>query len=483
MFAEYRSALNATSIVGMVLSATMLIPAFANFAAHAPGTLAYALSAILTCLLWAFIALATVNSHARYGRRFGILLVNMLWWLLPLSVVSPLVWGPAQLDFTDALFETISGFTTTGSTVITDIEGLDPGTKLWRSMIQWFGGLGILSIGLLVLPFLKVGGLQLFRLESSDKSDLPLPRFISFAKSVMVVYVVLTVLCAVGFAVTGMNAFDAINHAMTTLSTGGYSTHDASFGWFPNSSSLWVGSVFMAVGSLPFTLWVTLLFTRHRPKPDPQIFLFFVIIAASVLLIAVIGRRDPGALTARGLAEDVFDVVSIITTTGYAAGDYTLWSSLTPPLFFLLTFFGGCAGSTAGGVKIYRFIVLVQMVRGALRELINPNGVFPVQYGGQQVDPTIARSALVFVIAFAGILGLFTLTLGAQGLDFDTSLTGALTALTNVGPGLGSFIGPSGNFALLPDASKLTLAAAMIAGRLEIMVALALFMPIMWRRF
>jgi len=481
MFDEFRAALYATSLVGLVLSASMVVPGLVNLASGEHAWVTFFRSSALTSLVWLLIAVATARGPQRYSRRFGLILVNMLWWLLPLASVAPLIFGPAQLGFSDALFETVSGFTTTGSTVITGLDALDPGTLVWRSMIQWFGGLGILSVGLLLLPFLKVGGLQLFRLESSDKFDIPMPRFIEFSKSVVTVYVLLSALCAAGYFLTGMGAFDAINHAMTTLSTGGYSTHDQSFGYFQNTSTLWVGSIFMAAGGLPFTLFVMLIFTRKKLTIDPQVYGFFIIIAIASIMI-LIGRQDGGAHTMRGVAEDVFNVVSVITTTGYVAGDYERWSPLAAPLFFLLTFFGGCAGSTAGGLKIYRLIVLLEMVRGALREMVYPNGVFVVRYGQRTVDSAIFRSALVFTIAFAGVLGVSTLALGAQGNDFVASLTGSLTALTNVGPGLGSVIGPAGNFAALPDSSKLTLVAGMIAGRLEIMVVLALFMPMLWRQ-
>ncbi len=481
MFDELRAALHATSLVGLALAASMLVPGVVDLMADHPAWIDFIACAALTGIFWLLIAISTANRPVRFSRRFGIILVNMLWWVLPLATVAPLMYGPAGLSLANALFETVSGFTTTGSTVITGLDSLDPGTLVWRSMIQWFGGLGILSVGLLLLPFLKVGGLQLFRLESSDKFDIPMPRFIELSKSVVAVYVFLTTLCAIGFLLSGMSPFDAVNHAMTALSTGGYSTHDLSFSYFPNTSTLWVGSVFMAAGGLPFTLFVMLLFTRKKAFLDPQIVGFAVIIAAASVLI-LIGRQGVGAHTPRGVAEDVFNVISVITTTGFVAGDYEHWSPLAAPLFFLLTFFGGCAGSTAGGLKIYRLIVLVEMVRGALREMVYPNGVFMVRYGNRTVDNGIFRSALVFTIAFAGVLGLATLMLGAQGNDFVASLTGALTALTNVGPGLGSIIGPVGNFASLPDSSKYTLVAAMIAGRLEIMVVLALFMPLLWRQ-
>lgn len=480
MFDELRAALHATSLVGLVLAGSMMVPGVVGFASGEADWITFFQCSALTSLICLMIAIATRSQQVRFSRRFGLILVNMLWWLLPLTTVAPLIYGPAGLSFADALFETVSGYTTTGSTVITGLDQMDNGTLIWRSMTQWFGGLGILSVGLLLLPFLKVGGLQLFRLESSDKFDIPMPRFIEFSKSVVTVYVFLTTLCAIGFLMTGMGVFDAVNHAMTTLSTGGYSTHDLSFGYFENTSPLWVGSLFMALGGLPFTLFVMVLFTRKRTALDPQIAGFFIIITVASTLI-LISRADLGAHTARGVAEDVFNVISVITTTGFVAGNYENWSPLAAPLFFLLTFFGGCAGSTAGGLKIYRLLVLVEMVRAALHEMVFPNGVFTMRYGTRAVENAIFRSALVFTTAFAGVLGLTTLVMGAQGNDFVSSLTGALTALTNVGPVLGSIIGPAGNFAILPDSSKYTLMIAMIAGRLEIMVVLALFMPMLWR--
>lgn len=482
MFDELRASLHATSLVGLVLAAAMGIPAAVDFAYGNPAWPDFIVAMFLTAFFWLIIAISTYRTPPRFTTRFGLMLVNMLWWVLPATVVAPLMLGPAHLSLTDALFETASGFTTTGSTVISGLDSLDPGTLVWRSLIQWFGGLGILSVGLLLLPFLKVGGLQLFRLESSEKNDKPLPRFAEFTKSILIVYSVLTSLCALGFWLTGMSPFDAINHAMTTLSTGGYSTHDASMGYFKNDSTLWVGTIFMALGGLPFTLFVLMAFTRQRSMRDPQVLGFFTIIFVAVLLL-VIERSTETVYSFHSITEDFFNVVSIITTTGFTTGDYTVWGGMTIPLFFFLTFFGGCSGSTAGGIKIYRFVVMLEMVRGGLRELIYPNGVFLVRYGGQRVDAAIFSSAMIMSIAFSGVLGLSTLLLGAQGNDFITAMSGSLTALANVGPGLGSIIGPAGNFSSLPDASKIVLSIDMISGRLEIMVVLALFMPMLWRHY
>lgn len=477
---DLRTALHVTSVVGLVLAAAMLIPTAVDLGGAGEHWQEFGLSALLTGLFWLLIAMATYGAKTTFTPRFGIILVNMLWWAITVSVIAPLVLGPAQLDIASAIFETASGFTTTGSTVLTGLDHLDSGTLVWRSLLQWFGGTGILSLGLIVLPFLNVGGLQLFRLESSDRSEKVLPRAAAIIRAIVVIYVGLTVACALGYRLTGMSPFDAINHAMTTLSTGGFSTHDSSMGFFPDSATLWVGSVFMALAGLPFTLFVALFLSRKNLKLDPQIVWFFAIIAGAVALLLV--ARD-GAIspTPRSFSEDVFNVISILTTTGYAAGDYTAWGSLSGPLFFTLTFFGGCAGSTAGGLKIYRLIVLGKMVNVSLKELIHPHGVFPLRYGRERIDPVIFNAALVMSASFAGVLAIGTLVLAAQGNDFVTAVSGALTALANVGPGLGDVIGPAHTFQSLPDASLLVLAACMIVGRLEIMVVLALFMRSLWR--
>jgi trk system potassium uptake protein TrkH len=477
---EFRAALFATSVVGLILAAAMLVPALVNFADGHDSWPDFAVASVLTGLVWLMIAVATRSATAPFTVRFGIILVNMMWWVTSVIAIGPLVMGPAHMSFADAFFETASGFTTTGSTVLTGLDDLDRGTLVWRSLLQWFGGSGILTISLIVLPFLNVGGLQLFRLESSDRSEKVLPRAGGIIRAIVVIYVAMTALCAIGYVLSGMSAFDAVNHAMTTLSTGGYSTHDQSMGYFQSNGTLWVGSFFMLLAGLPFTLFVALFLSRKNLRADPQIFWYVGIIAGAVALL-FLSREGGVARFPRSAAEDVFDVISIITTTGFVAGDYTTWGALAAPLFFLLTFFGGCSGSTAGGLKIYRLIVLTKMVRGSLKQLIHPHGVFPMRYGSQRIDPGIFNAALVMSVAFAGILAVCTLVLGAQGNDFLTALSGSLTALANVGPGLGDIIGPAGTFAALPDASKLVLGAAMIVGRLEIMVVMALFMTSLWR--
>ncbi|WP_118133112.1 TrkH family potassium uptake protein [Oceanicella sp. SM1341] len=478
---EFRSALHVVAVVALALAAIMLAPAGFGWLLNWPGTEAFAVSALMVGVVSLLVAVSTWGARRpELTTRFGFMLVNMLWWVSPAICAVPLMFGPAHLSVVDAYFESVSGMTTTGSTVMAGLDGFDPATLLWRSIIQWLGGLGMLSLGLILLPFLSVGGMQLFRMESSDRADKPMPRFVALSKTILLIYVGLTAACTALYALAGMSAFDALNHAFTTLSTGGYSTHDASMGHFEGSGVLWVGTVFMIAGSLPFSLYIVLMFSRHRVGVDPQVKVFIGIIAAATLLLFV-GRSGDEAHGLHALAQDAFNVTSVISTTGYAAGDYTLWGTLAVPVFYVLTFLGGCAGSTAGGLKTYRLIVMIELIRTSLAELLHPRGVFPMRYGSRQIAPEIFRSAMVMMMAFIATLGLLSILLGACGLDFLTALTGALTAITNVGPGLGGVIGPSGNFSTLPDTAKALLSVGMVLGRLEILGSLVLLSPLFWR--
>jgi trk system potassium uptake protein TrkH len=476
---EGRAALHITSIVGGLVSAAMLVPAASSLAFGWGGGLDFLISALVAGLLSLLVMLATRGPVQAFTPRFGFLLVNMLWWLTPVVFAVPLMIGAPHLSLVDAVFETASGITTTGSTVMTGLDHTDRSILLWRSITQWFGGVGILSLGLILLPYLNVGGMQLFRMESSDRSEKALPRFVDLAKYILQVYLMLSIACMLGYMAVGMAAFDAINHAMTTVSTGGFSTHDASMGYFDSLPILWVGALFMMLGGMPFTLYL-MLARMKRQRIDPQVPIFLLLIAVTTLLL-LLERPGDEAHSFESFSADLFNTISIMTTTGYAAGDYTKWGGLSVPLFFVITFFGGCAGSTAGGLKTYRLIVNFELIRAQLQSLSHPSGVFVMRYGGRRIEPEIFRAAMVMAAAFIATMAVMTVALGICGLDFLTAMSGSVTALANVGPGLGDIIGPAGTFAPLPDSAKLILSAGMILGRLEILAVLVLFTPPLWR--
>lgn len=387
-----------------------------------------------------------------------------------------------HIGFTDAFFETMSGLTTTGSTVLVGLDQASRGLLLWRSLLHWIGGIGFVAMGVLILPFLRVGGMRLFHAESSDRSEKVLPRFESVAKAIVFCYLLLTVANVLAYYMVGMTWFDAINHAMATVSTGGFSTHDASIGYFKSQSVLWVAVVFMILASLPFALYVQAmrgslgaLWRDRQVRGFLGIVLFFGLLLTLVNIL--LHQRDP--LTA--LSASFFNVVSVITTTGFASEDYLLWGELAVMVFFYLTFIGGCSGSTAGGLKVFRLQVAYTMLRRQLDRLVHPHAVFTERYNNREIGEDIIRSLISFSFFFALTIALLAVGLSAVGLDFLTSMTGAITAVCNVGPGLGAVIGPAGNFSTLPDAAKWLLSIGMLLGRLEIMTVLVLFTPGFWR--
>ena len=477
---ELRAASQIVALVGLVFSVLMFIPWLAAVVVGWKGGEAFLWSGLISSFFCTLVFIATRGDTPRISPRFGVIVVNLLWWIIPVICALPFLEALPQFTIADAIFEATSGLTTTGATVLTDIVYQSRPVLLWRSLMQWIGGLGILSLGLILLPFLRVGGMQLFRMESSDQSEKPLPRLIEISKSIIIIYLTLSGLCALGYVATGVAPFDSIAHAMTTVATGGFSTHDESLGYYQNPMVLWVAIVFMLLGGLPFSFFIAIFFTRNMPKADPQITVFLILIFVSSLGLTLFDV-DYDTISFFKITQYIFNVVSIVTTTGYAAGDFMDYSGIGPVLFFFLIFVGGCAGSTSGGIKIYRFIVLAQLIRASLNELLYARGVFLMRYGKQIVDQEVFRSAIIMISMFLTFLAIFTIILGALGLDFITALSGAASALANVGPGIGEIIGPSGNYSSLDDIQKLVLVAAMILGRLELLVVMALFLPMLWR--
>ena len=478
---ELRSAGLIVAYVGLFFSFLMLIPWITSVLTGWEGGKSFLWSGLLSSIFCILIIIACFGDQPKITPRFGILVVNLLWFLLPILCAIPLLNSSPNLGFVDALFESTSGLTTTGSTILVDILSYDRPILLWRALMQWIGGLGILSLGLILLPFLRIGGMQLFKMESSDRSDKPLPRLVEISRSIIIIYVILSLACVVAYLSVGLMPFDALTHAMTTVATGGFSTHDESLGYYDSSAVLWVAIFFMIVGGLPFSVFVAIFFTRNTPKLDPQVLTFFFIIIASCALL-IIYQNGEHTRSFYINTQYIFNVVSIVTTTGYSSGDFMNYGSLGPVIFFFLIFIGGCAGSTAGGIKVYRFIVLGQVIKTSLRQLIYSRGVFLLRYGNKLVDQEIYRSTVTMICCFFACLVLVTLSLAFCGLDFITALSGAATSLANVGPGIGEIIGPSGSFKSLDDVEKYILILAMILGRLELLVAMAFFLPIFWKQ-
>ncbi len=414
--------------------------------------------------------------------RQTFVLTTLSWILLPVFSALPFAFSALPITVTDAFFESMSGLTTTGSTVLVGLDDAPVGILLWRGILQWIGGVGIIVMAVGVLPYLRIGGMQLFRTESSDRSEKIMPRISEIAGGIFGVYVVLTGMCGILLWVAGMTPLEAVVHAMTALSTGGYSTSDASIGHFDSALIDMILTLFMLSGAITFTLYLRAwhgeplaLWRNHQVRW----FLGIVAIAVVTLSGWLVVVEDFAVLIAIRLS--LFHVVSIITTTGFTAADYGNWGSYAVVLIYFLTFIGGCNGSTAGGLKIFRLQVLYAVAVAQLRRALHPHGMFQPTYEDRPVTETVALSVLGFFFLYGATFGGLSLLLSLCGLDMVTSLSGAATALANVGPGLGPVIGPAGNFSSLPDLAKWVMAFGMLLGRLELVTLLVLVLPSFWR--
>jgi trk system potassium uptake protein len=468
-------------ILTLIMACLMLTVSGFAWARQDPEVHVFLASAGLSAAVGGALVVFLRASSFNLVARQLYLLTSASWVVMSLAGALPLFFSHFQLSFADAVFEAVSGITTTGSTILSEIESLPPSLLLWRSILQWLGGLGVIGMAVSILPFLRVGGMRLFHTESSDWSDKSMPRIQTLARALLITYMGLTLACTLAYWLAGMTPFDAIAHAMTTVSTGGYATDDRSMGRFSNAI-LWVAIVFMLLGALPFTLIIGFL---RRPRlaslRNQQVAgLLLIICTVSAILTAyLIFNGDHAWFDA--LTQATFNLVSVISTTGYASADYTQWGTFSIALFFVVMFIGGCSGSTSGGMKVFRFQLSYLFLRSQMHKLVHPNGVFPAQYNGRAVPDDIMLSAVAFSFLFFLCLAAITLLLALMGLDLLTSLSAAATALTNVGPGLGDIIGPAGNFAPLPDAAKWLLSFAMLLGRLELLTMMVLFSSMFWR--
>lgn len=439
-------------------------------------------SAIVTILAGGLVAIACSNGVSEgLSLRQTFLLTSLVWLTLPVFGAIPFYMGATNASMTDAFFEAMSGLTTTGATVFSGLEALPAGIKLWRGTLQWLGGIGIVVVAMVFLPELRVGGMQIFRTEGFETGGKILPRAGQIASRISVIYVGLTAACALTYSAFGMETFDAIVHAMTTLSTGGMANTDASFGYYGEAVH-YAASFYMIMAALPFVRYVQILGGTAKPLlQDTQVHAFFAIIFICVMFISAWVWGREGGVTELAFRESLFNVVSIITGTGYASADYMSWGTFPVVMFFFIGLIGGCAGSTACSVKVFRYQLLFASVKSQIRRIHSPNGVFVPRYQGRPVSEEVLNSVMAFFVAFFLTLGLVAVLLGLTGLDFITSVSGAATAIANVGPGLGSEIGPAGNFAGINDTAKWILAIAMFIGRLELMAVLVLFTRNFWR--
>jgi trk system potassium uptake protein TrkH len=437
----------------------------------------FLISAIVVGLIGAFASLAVSHRMSDFRRLHTFLLTGSIWITGATAGAMPLwLWQLAPID---AFFEAMSGITTTGSTVMSGLDTTEHGILLWRAILQWLGGVGFIVTGIAFLPILRVGGMQLFRTESSERGEKEMASAARFAGATVWIYLSLTGLCSVVYAVGGMTFFEAIAHALTTVSTGGYSTSDASFGHFDSGFLQWSGTIFMTAGALPFAWYIKVLNRRgFRSEQVQGILIFFASTIALLTLWRILTAHTPLFETLRLVA---FNIVSVVTTTGYATTDYTMWGPLAVAAFFALTAVGGCTGSTSGGAKMMRWIIAIRKIRTQTRKVSAPSAVIFARYEGRPVNNDVVGGVTTFFVFYAATVGVLAIGLGLYDLDLETSISGALTAVANVGPGVGATIGPAGNFSTLPDGAKLLLCFGMYVGRLEMLTVYVLLTATFWR--
>ncbi len=479
---DLRPILLVNGILLALLGLAMLVPAMVDLTVGHSDAQVFLAAAAITLFVGVSFALTNWGHAGSLNVQQAFILTTSAWVFAPAFAALPFAFCELGLDYTDAFFEAMSGLTTTGSTVVTGLDTAPPGILIWRALLQWLGGVGIIVMAIAVLPMLQVGGMQLFRLESSEASEKILPRATEIAGSITLVYVSFSILCMLCYWAAGMSSFDAIAHAMTTIATGGFSTSDQSIGGFDNAAVDAAAVVFMVMGSLPFLLYFQVLQGKPKPLLQNSQVQWFVGIAVILVTIMTVYQISIGANEGwKALRYASFNVISIMTGTGYATTDYGAWGPFAVMAFFFIMFIGGCAGSTSCGIKIFRFQVIYAAGWQQIRRMVHPHGVFSPKYNGRLISNDVISSVMSFFFLFFLCFTVVAIALSALGLEPLTALSAAGSAIANVGPGLGNVVGPTGTFAPLPDMAKWLLCFAMLLGRLELFTVLVLFAPSFWR--
>ena len=416
-------------------------------------------------------------------RREGFLVVVVFWILLSLLGASIFVFV-LNLSYVDAIFESVSGLTTTGATVITGLDNLPLSILFFRQELQWFGGMGLIMLAVAIMPMLGIGGMKMYLAETPGplKEDKMTPRIVNSAKLLWVIYLGLTIVCAIAYWLAGMSAFDAISHSMSTLSTGGFSTHDASMGYFNSAVIDSIAIVFMLIGGINFSVHYLVLQNRslkyYWQNTEVKMFLLFVLFMVFFVTLTLHLTTHDGAFFEE-LKNATFEIVSVVTSTGFGLADFSVWPLYLPVLMIFISFVGGCGGSTAGGMKVMRVAMLIKLGWLEIKKLIHPHGVFSIKFGSFQVSRNIQQNILGFfsIYTMTFILLMFLMMLVA-GVDQITAFSAIATSMNNMGPGLGEV---TQNFVLINSAGKMISAIAMLLGRLEVFSVLVLFHPSFWR--
>ena len=440
-------------------------------------------ASFVTIFIGVLFVLANLEKEFKLNLRQTFLFSSLAWFMVAIFGSLPFLLSTQDFSLSESFFESMSGITTTGATIISDLDNSPKSILLWRAIMQWLGGIGIVVMAITILPLLKVGGMQLFKMEGPDSTEKILPRTIEVATIIISTYIILTLICGFFYWVFGMTIFDSVSHAMTTIATGGFSTHNDSIGFFNNSNIEIIASIFIILGSIPFISY--LKFAQGNKKiffEDIQIkgLIYLLIISIAIIFLYLLSINYEKSLFDK-IRIASFNVISILSGTGYVTDDFSLWGKFSLVFFLLLMFIGGCAGSTACGIKIFRLQMLLIFLKNQIKKLVSPNSVIIIKYNNQKISDQFINSVIIFIFTFLFIFLIIAMLLSLSGLDFITSVSGAASSISNVGPGLGDIIGPNGNYKDIPDLSKWILSFGMLLGRLELFAVLVLFLPSFWR--
>ena len=478
---NYKTVFFTLGMLQIILGISMIIPIIFQIIFNELDS-SFIGASIITIVFGILFFLSNMDHQKKLNLQQAFLLTALAWFSIAIFGSLPFIFSNLQLSVTDAFFESMSGITTTGSTIIINLNESPKGILVWRAILQWLGGIGIIVMAITLMPIMNVGGMQLFKISSTDTSEKILPKSKEVSIRLIIIYLVLTFLCAAFYKLFGMNYFDSLTHSMTTIATGGFSNYNESIGYFNSSSIEITAIIFIILGSIPFISYIKFLSGNKKIFIlDSQIRSFLKIILISIIILSIYLILTNESISFKIFRQISFNVVSILTGTGYVTHEFDNWGSFPLIFFLILMFIGGCAGSTACGIKIFRIQILYRFTINQLKKVIYPRGIFIIKYDNNNLDDKFMSSIISFIYLYITIFFIITAFLSLSGLDFITSISGAATSISNVGPGLGDLIGPNGNFSLLPDISKWILTLGMILGRLELFAILVLFLPSFWK--
>jgi len=479
---NYKTVFFTLGILQIILGISMIFPIIIQIIFGELNS-SFISASLITIIFGTLFLLSNLDQDKKLNLQHAFLLTALSWISVAIFGSLPFIFSDLNLSITDSFFESMSGITTTGSTIITDLNSTPKAILLWRAILQWLGGIGIIVMAITLMPLMNVGGMQLLKISSTDGSEKILPKTKEISIRLIIIYIALTFLCALFYKIFGMKFFDSLTHSMTTIATGGFSNYNDSIGHFNNFKIEMTSMIFIILGSIPFIAYIKYLSgTKNIFITDTQIKSFIKIIFFSILILflyLVIFNKSFSEISLRSIS---FNVISILTGTGYVTQNFDSWGNFPLIYFLMLMFIGGCAGSTTCGIKIFRVQILYLFIKNQLKKIIYPRGVFIIKYDNNNVNEKFMASIISFIYLYIVIFFVIAALLSLSGLDFTTSISGAATSISNVGPGLGELIGPNGNFSQLPDFSKWVLSFGMILGRLELFAILVLFLPSFWQK-